>query len=214
MSSSKQWSIYVIYDILFIPALEDFTCVPGEPHPQACPYTPSVANGGSVFTVLYGILDSKVHGANRGPTWDRQDPGGSQVGPMNLAKSLGCCWEGNFALSVGGSCGSTFDETSISPTVFSERKYMYLNLYKVYTGDHYVVDNLLVIRHHRIKWWLGVKYITSDYIKHWRELLTHFFANNVFLYFVWFLFVRCILGMTICETGIAMMCLTSWTYWL
>ena len=30
-------------------------------------------------------LDSKVHGANMGPTWGRQDPGGPHVGPMNLA---------------------------------------------------------------------------------------------------------------------------------
>ena len=29
--------------------------------------------------------DSKVHGAYRGPTWGRQDPGGPHVGPMNLA---------------------------------------------------------------------------------------------------------------------------------
>ena len=29
--------------------------------------------------------DSKAHGANMGPTWGRQDPGGPHVGPMNLA---------------------------------------------------------------------------------------------------------------------------------
>ena len=29
--------------------------------------------------------DSKVHGANMGPTWGRQDPGGPHVGPMSLA---------------------------------------------------------------------------------------------------------------------------------
>ena len=29
--------------------------------------------------------DSKVHGANMGPNWGRQDPGGHHVGPMNLA---------------------------------------------------------------------------------------------------------------------------------
>ena len=29
--------------------------------------------------------DSKVHGANMGPTWGRQDPGGPHVGPINLA---------------------------------------------------------------------------------------------------------------------------------
>ena len=28
---------------------------------------------------------NKVHGVNMGPTWGRQDPGGSHVGPMNLA---------------------------------------------------------------------------------------------------------------------------------
>ena len=29
--------------------------------------------------------DSKVHGANMGPNWGRQDPGGPPVGPMNFA---------------------------------------------------------------------------------------------------------------------------------
>ena len=29
--------------------------------------------------------DSKVYGANIGPIWGRQDPGGPHVGPMNLA---------------------------------------------------------------------------------------------------------------------------------
>ena len=29
--------------------------------------------------------DSKVHGANMGPIWGRQDPGGPHVSPMNLA---------------------------------------------------------------------------------------------------------------------------------
>ena len=34
----------------------------------------------------YGdIPDSKVHGANMGPIWGRQDPGGPHVGPMNFA---------------------------------------------------------------------------------------------------------------------------------
>ena len=33
--------------------------------------------------------DSKVHGANMGPIWSRQDPGGPHVGPMNFA-----IWDG------------------------------------------------------------------------------------------------------------------------
>ena len=28
--------------------------------------------------------DSKVHGANIGPIWDQQDPGGSHEGPMKF----------------------------------------------------------------------------------------------------------------------------------
>ena len=31
------------------------------------------------------VPDSKFHGANMGPIWGRQDPGGSHVGPMNFA---------------------------------------------------------------------------------------------------------------------------------
>ena len=31
------------------------------------------------------IPDSKVHGANMGPTQGQQDPGGPHVGPMNFA---------------------------------------------------------------------------------------------------------------------------------
>ena len=34
--------------------------------------------------------DSKVHGANMGPIWGQQDPGGPHVGPMNFA-----IWEVN-----------------------------------------------------------------------------------------------------------------------
>ena len=31
------------------------------------------------------LPDSKIHGANMGPIWGRQDPGGPHVIPMNLA---------------------------------------------------------------------------------------------------------------------------------
>ena len=32
-----------------------------------------------------GFPDGKFHGANMGPIWGRQDPGGPHVGPMNFA---------------------------------------------------------------------------------------------------------------------------------
>ena len=31
------------------------------------------------------VPDNKVHRVHMGPTWDRKDPGGSKVGPMNFA---------------------------------------------------------------------------------------------------------------------------------
>ena len=41
--------------------------------------------------------DSKVHGANMGPIWGRQDPGGPHVGPINFA-----IWEGTIKLLIQG----------------------------------------------------------------------------------------------------------------
>ena len=34
---------------------------------------------------MYSYPDSKVDGANMGPIWGRQDPGGPYVGPMIFA---------------------------------------------------------------------------------------------------------------------------------
>ena len=40
-------------------------------------------------TTIQVFPDSKVHGANMGPIWDRQDPGGPHVGHINLAIWVG-----------------------------------------------------------------------------------------------------------------------------
>ena len=40
-------------------------------------------SAGTVMTKFSS--DSKVHGANIGPSWGRQDPAGPHVGPMNFA---------------------------------------------------------------------------------------------------------------------------------
>ena len=37
------------------------------------------------FIVSKAYPDSKVHGANVGPVWGRQDPGGPHVGPMDFS---------------------------------------------------------------------------------------------------------------------------------
>ena len=48
--------------------------------------------------------DSRVHGANMGPTWGRQDPGWPHVGPMNLAICEGIQqrWEREGCLNIYG----------------------------------------------------------------------------------------------------------------
>ena len=54
------------------------------------------------------IPDSKVHGANMGPIWGRQDPGGPYVGPMNMLfgmvslmrKPLLMIWTNGIAIST------------------------------------------------------------------------------------------------------------------
>ena len=39
----------------------------------------------AVYALMREVFDSKVHGANMGPIWGRQDPGGPQIVPMNFA---------------------------------------------------------------------------------------------------------------------------------
>ena len=39
----------------------------------------------AIFQWNFAYPDSKVHGANMGPIWGRQNPGGPHVGPMNFA---------------------------------------------------------------------------------------------------------------------------------
>ena len=39
----------------------------------------------AVLVQIHDNPNSKVHGANMGPIWGRQDPGGLHVGPMNFA---------------------------------------------------------------------------------------------------------------------------------
>ena len=56
---------------------------------QMCDFTYMSASWGSNIWMstayLHSTPDSKVHGANMGLIWGRQDPGGPHVGPMNFA---------------------------------------------------------------------------------------------------------------------------------
>ena len=58
--------------------------------PMLAPWSLLTGVFASVFVCVHHCPDSKVHGANMGPTWGRQDPGGPHVGPMNLANRSFC----------------------------------------------------------------------------------------------------------------------------
>ena len=59
--------------------------ISAEPCYQNYPQYTSNANMTVLHWVWNDIPDSQVHGANMGPIWGRQDPGGPHVGPMKLA---------------------------------------------------------------------------------------------------------------------------------
>ena len=52
-----------------------------------CQITPTKKGRSYLLSIKGHIPESKVHGANMGPIWGRQDPGGPHIGPMNLAIS-------------------------------------------------------------------------------------------------------------------------------
>ena len=67
--------------------------------------------------VQYNNPDSKVHGANMGPIWGRQDPGGPHVGPMNFAT-----WEDIAYITVvtGAEYESEIESTKDTPYLTSK----------------------------------------------------------------------------------------------
>ena len=79
------------------------------------------------------IPDNKIHGANMGPIWGRQDPGGPHVDPMNFAiwdhyaydiviqECMLMCYSHSFILYVCDDvyvfCHNKSDTTSLSTNV-------------------------------------------------------------------------------------------------
>ena len=62
---------------------------------------------------LIGDPHSKVHGANMGPSWDRQDPGGPHVGPINF-DIWGIAWSRGLNYTAIGVNNLTLDEVPTS----------------------------------------------------------------------------------------------------
>ena len=89
--------------------------------------------------------DSKVHGANMGPIWGRQDPGGPHVGPMNLT------------ISVSASCGILWDAITCQCPIYmvllakspyvagrNKRNLIYLRLHPYDNRTTSTADKILV----------------------------------------------------------------------
>ena len=74
--------------------------------------------------------DSKVHGANKGPIWGRQDPGGPHVGPMNFF-----IW-GHFKLCFN--CGNLLQkaDTGIHKQQL-DKNHSIVTDYVLYDQDHF-----------------------------------------------------------------------------
>ena len=77
-----------------------------------------------------GIHDSQVHGANMGPIWGRQDPGGPHVGPMNFAiwnifaTLITCRW-----FSEKCTIGLTNMHTTIKKAKTTSMEFEYIYIY-------------------------------------------------------------------------------------
>ena len=92
--------------------------------------------------------DSKVHGANMGPIWGRQDPGGPHVGPMNFAISgtcsdhslYGLCqWESTLQRNVVSHWLSPYREWSL---ICTEQPLEYAKLFVVHIFFCYNITSL------------------------------------------------------------------------
>ena len=87
MVSTKQSASCTDFTMVFQGAIWKYSCE-GKVYGVFCEFI--------VWSALpvHSNPDSKVHGANMGPIWDRQGPGGPHVSPMNFA-----IWEVRHAIS-------------------------------------------------------------------------------------------------------------------
>ena len=92
--------------------------------------------------------DSKVHGANMGPIWVRQDPDGPHVGPMNFAICLGYA--------------------SQTLTWGYMHKYTYTNIYELwpYHGSWFLPSDVLLPRV------IGAVTLAYQWSLHWYSLMS------------------------------------------
>ena len=83
--------------------------------------------------------DSKVHGANMGPIWGRQDPGGPHVGPMNYA-----IWEAY----------NQDHEYAVSPIGFElqVKDLHYEQMGKYFMESNWSINQLMISQHLFMQW--------------------------------------------------------------
>ena len=84
------------------------------------------------------LPDSKVHGANMGPTWGRQDPGMPHVGPMNLAIWAGFRMHGNTCSEIYF-CLNEAINSYIEPLFQIKNIVGFSYLFGQYSADAYIL---------------------------------------------------------------------------
>ena len=92
ITASAEW-FFDLYNVTLLQAscsknvLMGCSRVAGRSLPRCILLAPSWSEFTTRKRFNWHAPDSKVHGANMGPIWGRQEPGGPQVGPMNLSRS-------------------------------------------------------------------------------------------------------------------------------
>ena len=133
--------------------------------------------------VNYGVPDSKVHGANMGPIWGQQDPGGPHVGPMNFAIwDVSCEFKLilTYVLYLLMSCGMQYHVTCILYSIIARPKVF--NTLEYEQNGRYFADNIFKYILYNEKVWVlikinrlrfGAQQVASNYLNQcWPECMT------------------------------------------
>ena len=89
------------------------------------------------------ISDSKVHGANMGPIWGRQDSGGPHDGPMNFAMWDLISFEANGIRLI-------VTKITLQAIVFHTINSVIVGKFDVnkITHAHYIIANIVLVTRH------------------------------------------------------------------
>ena len=152
-------------------------------------YTLRPKQNGFGYHIGYTTPDSKVHGANTGSTWGRQDPGGPCVGHMNLAvwNIFKCILlNENICILINMSL-----ECILSGTVDSKLSLLQIMTSRQ-TGDKPFFNQWLPILPIHIHicitwlWWVNIS-VKSILTINYDDTMINCFSPSLFMQMVWYI---------------------------